>query len=265
MSRTVWVAWVIMIAPAWANRPRHTVDAASVAKSAERSGHRMSSRMAAVPGANAITLPQAPGVVQTNLLDASNIVWFVTTEKLPRGSKISPFIILPGPTEIALDALTMTEDVPAGSSFDLPNIRKFGPFWPQGLLTYGVVVTINGRDSQTATDFPVNAARNFDDVSQMVPRISSLSEGLSERDVLLSIKGAFTSDPAYVLLEDMVVPSDAIRVSPSEIVVNLSKVPGIDLGLLQELLLTVGQSGWCDTAVFRHTPARPGAYNPAPL
>jgi len=46
---------------------------------------------------------------------------------------------------------------------------------------------------------------------------------------------------------------------------NLSKVPGLDLGIKQELLLTVGQSGWCDTAIFRHTPAQPGTYNPAPL
>jgi len=33
---------------------------------------------------------------------------------------------------------------------------------------------------------------------------------------------------------------------------------------MREFLLTVGQSGWSDTAVFRHLPPRPGTYNPAP-
>ena len=78
MSRTVWIACIAMIAPAWAEHPRRTVDAARVAQPAERSGRRMVPRVVAVPGANVNKLPQAPGVVQTNLLDASNIVWFVT-------------------------------------------------------------------------------------------------------------------------------------------------------------------------------------------
>src|SRR5262249_27551538 len=172
MSRAVWIACFALSAPTWAEHPRRTVNTTQVAQPAARSGRRMTPRIAAVSGANANPLPQAPGVVQTNLLDASNIVWFVTADRLPRGSQISPVVILPGGSQIALDTLTMTEDIAPGASFDLPNIQKFGPFWPQGLLTYGVVVTINGRDTQTAADFPVNASRNFDDVSQMIPRIA---------------------------------------------------------------------------------------------
>jgi hypothetical protein len=203
-------------------------------------------------------------VVQINLLDASNVAWFVTAEGLPRGARISPFIVLPDGTEIPLNTMSLTQDVAAGESFDLPNIRKFGPFWPSGLLTYGVQVDSNGKTTQAAADFPVAAARNYDDVTNMVPRISAWSEGLSNRDVILTIGGAFTSDRAYVLLEDLVAPPAAIRVSPNEIAVNLSRVPGLDLGVMQELLLTVGQSGWCDTAIFRHTPPRPGTFNTAP-
>src|SRR5262249_14906706 len=155
MNRTLCIACMAMFAPAWADNPRRTMDTSRISQPAARSARRMTAR-AAPGGADANTLPQAPGVVQTHLVDASTIVWFVTAERLPRGSQISPFVVLPGGSEIALDALTMTEDVPAGSSFDLPNIRKFGPFWPPGLLTYGVVVTINGRDTQTSADFPVN-------------------------------------------------------------------------------------------------------------
>ena len=272
MRLTIWTAWIVLVMPAWSQHARRTVDASRIAQPAERSARPVASSnrpaaasAAAVHAANAARPPQAPGVIQTNLLDASNVVWFVTAEGLPRGTQISPFIIFPDGSEMPLDALRLTEDVAPGESFDLPNIRKFGPFWPPGLLTYGVVVNINGRDTQTAADFPVNSSRSYDDVTNMVPRISSLTEGLSNRDVFLSITGAFTSDSAYVLLEDLVVPRNAVRVSPSEIVVNLSNVRGLDLGIMQELLLTVGQSGWCDTTIFRHTPMRPGTYNPAPL
>jgi hypothetical protein len=208
---------------------------------------------------------QAPGVIQTNLLDASNIVWFVTTDILPAGTIISPFVLFPDGTEMPLDALRLTEDFPAGTSFDLPNIRRFGSFWPEGMMTFGVTVTLHGRDSQAAADFPVLATRDFDNVIGMIPRVSSTSEFLSNGDAMMSISGAFTSDSPVVVLDDFVVPRSAIRLSQEEITINLSKVPGVDLGVMREFLLTVGQSGWSDTTVFRHLPWQPGTYNPAPL
>jgi len=254
----------LLVAPAWPQQRRQTVDTSRIAERVQREARPLTLHGRMAVDGNAAVIPQAPGVIQTNLLDASNIVWFVTAERLPRGARITAFLTLPDGTEIPLDTLSLNNDVAAGASFDLPNIRKFGSFWPQGLLTYGVEVNVNGRISQTAADFPVGTFRDYDSVTNMVPRISSLNEGLSDRDVLLTISGAFTNDVPYVLIEDLPVPASAVRVSPTQIVVNLSKVSGLDLGLLQELLLTVGQSGWCDTIVFRHTPPRTGSYNPAP-
>ena len=260
MKLATWTALFLLVTLAW---PRQVIDTARVAERAPRS--RQLTLHSRITTEEAATIPQAPGVIQTNLLDASNVVWFVTADRLPQGSEITAFLIFPDGTEIPMDTLRLNDDVAAGSSFDLPNIRKFGSFWPQGLLTYGVEVYINGRISQTAADFPVGSFRDYDNMSNMVPRIATYREGLSDRDVLLTVSGMFTNDAPYVLIEDLPVPPSAVRASSAEIVVNLSKVPGLDLGLFQELLLTVGQSGWCDTAVFRHTPARSGSYNPAPM
>ena len=267
MRPIIWIASILFIAPVWSQHARRSVDLTTIAQPESRSFKRGVSRirplaLSATP--NAAAPLQAPGVIQTNLFDASNVVWFVTAEKLPSGTRISPFLVFPDQSELPLDSVSLTEEVAPGTSFDLPNIRRFGPFWPAGLLTYGVAVNINGRETQAVADFPVASARNYDDVTRMVPRISSSAEGVTNRDVILSIRGTFRSDPAYVLLEDLVVPSSAVRVSSSEIAVNLSRVPGLDLASMWEYLLTVGQSGWCDTAIFRHTPARPGTYNQAP-
>jgi len=265
MKPSIWMVLLLAVAPVWAQHARNTVNATRAAKSGSRASRPVLSR--AVKGAAAAaadSLPQAPGVVQYNLLDASNVVWFVTAEDLPSGTQLSPFLAFPDTTVIPLDTLTLTEDIPAGSSFDLPNIRRFGPFWPQGLLAYGVVVNRNGEETQTAADFPVDSARNYDDVVNMVPRITSLIEGVADGNVFLTIRGSFTRNRAYILIEDLVPPRDAINVTTSEITVNLSAVPGLDLGIMQDLLVTVGQGGWCDTAVLRHVPPRPGTYNPAP-
>jgi hypothetical protein len=155
--------------------------------------------------------------------------------------------------------------VPAGSSFVLPNVRRFGDFWPAGLLTYGAVITIGGSDSQVAADFPVAATRSYEDVQAMVPRIATTVEAVGDGDFILSIRGEFTAEEPYVAIEDFVAPRSAVRVvSASEITVNLRLVPGLDLGSMWDALLTVGQSGWSDTAIYRHLPARPGSYRPAP-
>ncbi len=260
------ICTLLLMAPAWAGHTRQTVDTSRSAQPARRTVRPAVSRTraAASLGKKAATPVQAPGVIQTNLMDASNVVWFVTAEALPRGTEIYPFVVFPDGTEMPLEGITLTEDLAAGESFDMPNVRKFGPFWPSGLMTYGVVVVVDGSDTQTAADFPVAAARNYDDVTRMVPRIASTFEGVSDGNMVLSIRGTFTSERPYVLLEDMVVPRAAVQLSDSEIRVNLSAVPGLDLSVMQELLLTVGQSNWCDTAVFRHLPAAPGTYNAAP-
>src|SRR5262249_44280995 len=132
----------------WPQTPRRAVDTARIARLVERAGRVpvMRSRSAVSSNPQAEKLAQAPGVIQMNLLDASHVVWFVTADTLPRGTEISPFVVFPDGSEMPLEALRLDEDVPAGSSFDLPNIRKFSSFWPQGLLTYGVLVNTGGRN-----------------------------------------------------------------------------------------------------------------------
>src|SRR5215471_11327851 len=44
----------------------------------------------------ASTTVQAPGVMQINLADPSRSSWFVTTDTIPSGSSIVPFIVPPG-------------------------------------------------------------------------------------------------------------------------------------------------------------------------
>lgn len=257
----IGIAAVWTMTSAWAaERPRMTVDLGRIARPEQRAARVRAPRLRtlAQDAAKTAAIRQAPGVIQTNLLDASNIVWFVTAEKLPAGTELWAFVVFPDGSEAPLQALVLEEDIEAGSSLDLPNIRKFGPFWPAGMLTYGVLVTINGRQSQASADFPVASSRNAEAVEYMIPRIASASEYIKDGDVIAKVTGVFTSDSAYVLLDDVVVPREAIRVSRHEITVNLSRTPGLDLGSMREWLLTVGQSGWCDTAVFRHTPVYRG-------
>jgi hypothetical protein len=247
------------------HRARNTVDLSRLSRAEKSTARPKAARprvRAAEPRATAIV--QAPAVVQINLLDPSNVVWLVTTEPLPAGTRISPYIVFPDDFEIPLDTVQLDEPVNAGASFVLPNIRRFGDFWPSGLLTYGAVITIGGQTSQVSADFPVASFRNYEDVQAMVPRIETTAEGINDRDFLLSIRGAFTAEDAYVAIEDFIVPRSAMRLSPSEITVNLSRVPGLDLASMWDALLTVGQSGWSDTAIYRHVPARPGSYRPAP-
>jgi hypothetical protein len=257
---------ILLSIPAWAERPRHTVHLKSVGR-VEKSAPRPKALRARVRAAQprAVAIPQAPAVIQVNLLDPSNVVWLVTTERYPVGTRISPFVVFPDGFEIPLDTVELSEAVPAGSSFVLPNIRRFGDFWPIGLLTYGAVITMGGSDSQVAADFPVAASRNYEDVLAMVPRIATTAEGVSDGDFVLNIRGEFTAEEPYVAIEDFVAPRSAVRVvSATEITVNLSRVPGLDLASMWDALLTVGQSGWSDTAIYRHLPASPGSYRPAP-
>jgi hypothetical protein len=257
---------LVLSLPAFSAQHQRKVVDLSRAGRVQKSAARPKTMKARVRAAEskAAAIVQAPAVIQTNLLDPSNVVWLVTTQPLPVGTVVSPFIVFPDGFEIPLDSVELSEAVDTGASFVLPNIRRFGDFWPAGLLTYGAVITVGGRDSQVAADFPVFSARNYDDVQAMVPRITTTTEGVSDGNMILSIRGAFTADAPLVAIEDYIVPAGAIQVSPSEITVNLSRVPGLDLASMWDGLLTVAQSGWSDTAIYRHMPAAPGSYRPAP-
>jgi hypothetical protein len=262
--KTLLPLLLVLAAPGFSQRPRHIVDLSSIGQ-AQKTASRARPMRPRIRGAEAkASMAPAPAVIQANLMDASNVVWLVTTDRLPAGTQISPFLVLPDGQELWMDTVALSAPVDAGSSFVLPNIRRFGDFWPGGLLTFGAVVTVGGRDTETLTDFPVASARIYDDLAVMVPRITTTSEGVTNGDLTLSIRGAFTADAPSVVFEDIVAPASAVRVSASEITVNLSQVPGLDLSSMWDALLTVGQAGWSDTAIFRHTPARPGSYRPAP-
>jgi len=254
------------LAPAAGNDAARSLVRAAAA--ARRSPSAAKSRSAA-----AAASATAPGVVQINIFDSAREAYFVCTETIPAGTYFQAFVVLPGGNEFALDSLKATEDLPAGYSLILPAIRSLGDFWQQGLTTYYVVVTsADGTQTMSASDFgTLGYYRTYSDTQYMVPGIDSYSEALSEDgSTIVTLKGRFVADtPAYVAVEDMVVPADAITVSSSTtIVFNLSKAVGnywdssagaytqtsYDTTTMRHSLLTVGQSAWADTIPFRHTP-----------
>jgi hypothetical protein len=135
MRPIIWSTSILFVTPVWSQPARRTVDLRTIAQPEARSLQRGVSRirpLALSATSNAAAPVQAPGVIQTNLFDASNVVWFVTAEKLPSGTRISPFLVFPDQSELPLDSVSLTEEVAPGTSFDLPNIRRFGPFCQQG-------------------------------------------------------------------------------------------------------------------------------------
>ncbi len=219
---------------------------------------------AAVAGdRGALPSAMAPGVVQVNLFDSGREAYFVLTETLPTRSVVQFFILPPdNEQEWALEALEAAEDLPPGYSFYLPGIKTLGDFWQSGLTTYLVIVSQPGKpDSMSATDFATgDYVRDIVDVDYLVPGINWWRQFWSESSHWLEIKGRFIPGAkTYVVLEDRVVPQDAILIregSNDTIFVDLSRVPDFDLDLLKGYLLTVGQGGWTDTVQFRFTPLR---------
>ncbi len=209
-------------------------------------------------------LQMAPGVVQINLFDSGREAYFVLTEPLPKGSSVQAFILPPGEEQgWTLEALQAEEDLPPGFSFFLPGIKTLGDFWQTGLTTYFVIVELpDGRQTVSALDFATGGYfRDIADVDMMVPGIDRWEQSWFGSAHWLKISGRFLpAAKTYVVLEDIVVPQDAIwraEGNRTEIMVNLTAVPGFDLDLMKGYLLTVGQDGWTDTAQFRYTPMRP--------
>lgn len=208
--------------------------------------------------------PQAPGVLQLNLADGARSAWFVVTDVIPKGSTITAYIVPDGENYLRLGPLYAEEDIQPGRSFLLPRIQNFGVFWPAGVTMYDVVVRINNRNTHSAADFTVDGARNYDDLGVVLPLIYHWNESLDNRQVILTIEGEFTDSPVKIVLEDLVVPDDAISRNGGTIKVNLSRVPGTRLHLYQDFLLTIGQDGYSDTRIFTHVPFNPNNYEPAP-
>ena len=260
MRPTLIVLSLSLVSPAvWGEYHRRPADQSLVERSG-RSARTLARRAAGVRPKDvavkdAAPPQQAPGVVQINLLDASHPAWFVATDVIPKGSTLTAFLVFPDNKDAALDVLTATSDIQPGQSIALPGIH-FGDFWPLGITSYEVDVNINGTVSVTTMEIPVGDSWAFADLPKLAPLVTSTTTQLTGGNVVLAIRGVFTGDPVYVAIEDIVVPRSAIQVGQGQITVNLGQVEGFDLASLQDLLLTVGQNTFCDTAVYRYVPQR---------
>jgi hypothetical protein len=261
----------LLSAAAWGQRRERKVVQSEVSRdrvSAGAADYRPSSRIGSRTSPSkqkaANGIPQAPGVLQLNLADGDRSAWFVTTDVIPAGSTITAYIAPDNDNFLRLGPLYVDEDILPGRSFLLPKVPNFGIFWPAGVTTYDVVVRVNNRDTHSAADFTVDGARNYDDLGVVVPLIYQWAESIEDRQLILTIEGEFTSDPVKIVLEDLVVPREAISQNGGTIKLNLSKVPGTRLHLYQDFLLTVGQDGYTDTRIFTHVPFSPDKYEPAP-
>ena len=215
------------------------------------------------------TTPQAPGVMQVNLGDPNRSSWFVSTDLIPKGSIIQPYILPPGSVQqiLQLQPIVLNNDLAAGTSLMLPQIGSLGDFWPSGIMTYDVLVKLpDGTNTHTLADFCTNCARNFQDLSGLFPLIYDASESLqSDGSIFVTVNGVFMADPVKVVFEGLAVPAGAIsRGNNNSVIVNVSQVPGMRLDLLQDFLLTISQDGFSDTRSFTHVPFQPGTYIPSP-
>lgn len=244
-------------------KTRFTDSARAAARAFAQARGKRGLRQAAAAERGALPSAMAPGVVQINLFDSGREAYFVLTETLPAGSVVQAFILPPdNEQEWALEALEASEDLPPGYSFFLPGIKTLGDFWQSGLTTYLVIVTQPGKpDSMSATDFAAKGYfRDIIDVDYLMPGINSWRQFWSGAGHWLEITGRFIPGAAtYVVLEDIVVPRDAMHIpegSSDTIFVDLARVPDFDLDLMKGYLLTVAQDGWTDTVQFRYTPLR---------
>jgi hypothetical protein len=215
-----------------------------------------------------LRLPQAPGLVQFNYSDTNRTAWFVVTERIPWGTTFRfqmypPIGSQSKPLEVTVKADAEDgEDLLPGSDYLLPQIPDFGDFWINGYVTYNMVVeTPNGNRSHSAAEFRINYPQRYEDL--LSPVIFAINSNIVNRDILLTIEGAFEPDPVVIAIDNYVVPSDAITRPSEEVIrVNLRRVPGFSLDLRRDYLVTVGQIGWTDTRVYAHVPYPPGQYWP---
>ena len=209
------------------------------------------------------------GVMQINLADPSRSSWFVSTDTIPSGSTIVPFIVPPGSSQqfLQLQSINFTSDIAPGTSLMLPQIGNLGDFWPTGVMTYDVLVKYpDGTNTHAAADFCTLCARSYQDLLSVLPLIYDTSESLAKNgSVIVTLNGNFTSDPVKAVFEGLPVPANAIsRGANNSVLINASNVPGMHLDLYQDFLLTISQNGWSDTRIFTHVPFQPGSYVPSP-
>lgn len=268
---------VLLSAMAWGQRR----SGAPAVRSAKRAvsdhavvGHRAA--RGALKGNAAATvddlrLAQAPGIVQINTLDSDLSAAFIATDVIPAGSKIIVQVWPPDGGGSPLEVIkSVSEDLKARSVLSLPRIRDFGNTWPSGAVTYNVIVESGGNRTHSAAEFPVGAWWEDDYLSGAVPLIYQPYNDKVNRQIILTLDGQFSTQPASVVLNSydlgypLIVPASAMQQSESQIVVNLSKVPGLALERYGDYVVTMGQGGWTDSRTFTFVPFSKGTYDPAP-
>jgi hypothetical protein len=217
----------------------------------------------------AATPPPAPGVVQVHIEEGQVFAYFVATSAIPAGSTIGGAITIvqngQSTGQLVFDDFQFGALNP-GDFITLPQFSNLGDLFPTAEVYYTVDVTSGRTLTEANGEFLSNEALAFGDLANFAPVITGTSQRVaSNRDMILVINGAFTGDTPLVVLENAVAPASGVTlVSPSEIDVDLSQVPNLDLTALTEYLLTVSQAGFGDTIVYRYAPQQPGTFNLAP-
>jgi hypothetical protein len=266
----LWTAFSISIV--FAQQPARRGHAATPAQPAGRQvgaikfGSRkfVKSHAAVVPEAVA----PAPGVVQVHMEEGQVFAYFVATSPIPASTQ--QFVTLTiddgsgNPSSLQFDAVSNSFNT--GDYLTLPTLDNLTDLQPSLLVTYTVDI-VNGRTTTEANGyFLTGSALGNGDFANFAPVITGTSQRIAaNKDMILVINGAFTTDTPLVVLEGNVPPAGAItRVSTSEIDVDLSQVTGLDLTALTEYLLTVSQAGFADTLLYRYAPPAPNTFNLAP-
>ena len=219
----------------------------------------------------AATPPPAPGVVQVHVSHGNVFAAFIATSAIPHGTPFGGSVSSDNGSQIDFDNVTFNSDMIPGDYVQLPQFSNVGDLFPQGTITYTVKVTVNKQATQANGVFFLASPPIYSDLQSLTPVLYTTAQSIaSNNDMMLAIKGLFTTEtPLIVLgssdLGNFAVPASAIKsVTASEIGIDLSQVPGLDLSALNEYLLTVSQAGYADTVVYRYVPAQPKTFNPAP-
>ncbi len=272
--RTVLIAMAMTIPAVWGQSfPKHPAGVPSLHIRSMKSHARLAKPKAA-PAA-------APVVVVATVDPASGTIaaYAVVTATIPSGTGITGGITLDDGSTIDFDQVAFSSDLNPGDTITLPSITNYFNVWGQDTLDYTVQI-IPGRGATLQADgiASIGQVSQYSDLTGLTPLISSVAESInSGKDVILAIKGQFSGDPVSVLIGDLfsnnLAPSSAVTVSATEIDVDLSKLAGFDcdpntggscLAFVDDLVVTVNQDNISDTVRYRHLPAAPGSYNPAP-
>jgi len=225
------------------------------------------------PAPRASVPPPAPGVVQVYVSNGNVFATFIATSSIPSGAVFGGSISSDNGSQITFDNVSYNSAFAPGDYLQLPQFSNVGDVFPQGTITYTVDVTINKQLTESNGQFYLASPPAYSDLSSLTPIIYSTSQNIaSNNDMILAIKGLFTTDAPLIVLAsydqytNFVVPASAITsVTTGEIDVDLSKVTGgLDLASLYEYELTVSQAGYADSIFYRYVPAAPKTFNLAP-